>query len=298
VALLTWLVFALIAFAFLASLSAYIAGGGRVLSELFGLPSIAGQALFYVIAAGVVFFGLKALGVSEKYAIGLMLAIVVFFAVGCLFVPFSLPFVLLGHAGHHLKLFGMVMFSFFAIFSVPQVTSGLDHNRAAIPRAIALGIAINAFVISAIVVMTRGVSESVDEVAIITLGDALGPFATVVGSVFIVFAMLTSYWSVSFALATVVAERLATGPRPSWLIATLPSFLLVFALSRSFLGFMELAGGAIALLVALMVIPLYNAARRHGRVKEPAVHLQLLGRAPFQVLVVLAYLAMAVGAVH
>ncbi len=296
-AIFTWAIFFLIAFAFLASLSAYIAGGGRIISDLFGFPLIMGQLIFYAIAAGVVFFGLKALGISEKYGVFIILSIVLAFAAGCFTVPFEPRFEIIGAANNYFKLFGMIMFSFFAIFSVPQVAVGLDHNKKLIPKAITLGIAINAFIITSIVFMTTSVSTEVDEVAIITLGRALGPWASITGSVFIIFAMLTSYWAVSYALATVIEERLKTAPRPSWLIATLPSFALVIMLSRGFLDFMEMASGTIALLVALMVIPLFNAARREGRVKKPEFQLTNLGTVTFQLMVVAGYLAMAIGSV-
>ena len=296
-AVFTWLVFILIAFAFLASLSAYIAGGGRIISDLLGLPLIVGQLIFYTIAAGVVFFGLKALGISEKYGVFIILSIVVAFAAGSFTVPFTPRFEVIGTASNYLKLFGMIMFSFFAIFSVPQVAAGLDHNKKLIPRAITLGIAVNALIIFSIVFMTTSVSTEVDEVAIITLGRALGPWASVTGSVFIVFAMLTSYWAVSYALATVIEERLKTSQRPSWLIATLPSFALVVLFSRGFLDYMEMASGAIALIVALMVIPLFNAARREGRVTDPDFRLAVLGTGAFQLLVVAGYLAMAIGSI-
>jgi amino acid permease len=141
------------------------------------------------------------------------------------------------------------------------------------------------------------VSQAVDEVAIITLGASLGRWASITGSVFIIFAMLTSYWSVSYALATVVEERLKIAPRPSWLIATLPSLALVLVLSKSFLDFMELAGGAIALIVAFMVMPLYNAVRKSARVTNPDFKLTTLGTVAFQALVVIGYIAMAIGSV-
>jgi len=296
-AIFTWIIFILIAFAFLASLSAYIAGGGKIIADIFGLPLIAGQSIFYAVASGVVFFGLKALGMSEKYGVFIILSAVLVFMGGCFSVPFSLKMEVLGGANNYLKLFGMIMFSFFAIFSVPQVAEGLDHNRKLIPRAITLGIAINAVVIFAIIIMTTGVSQAVDEVAIITLGASLGRWASITGSVFIIFAMLTSYWSVAYALATVVEERLKIAPRPSWLIATLPSLALVLVLSKSFLDFMELAGGAIALIVAFMVMPLYNAVRKSARVTNPDFKLTTLGTVAFQALVVIGYIAMAIGSV-
>jgi amino acid permease len=296
-AIFTWVLFILIAFAFLVSLSAYIAGGGKILSGLFGIPLLWGQLIFYVISAGVVFFGLKVLGMSEKYAVLAILLIVGVLAVGAAMVPFSLSMETIGAYKDYLALFGMIMFSFFAIFSVPQIAQGLSWNKKLIPKAITLGVVINALVTLSIVVLTLGVSTTVDEVAVISLGKALGGWANIVGSVFVLFAMLTSYWSVSFALAVVVEERVKTSHRISWLTATLPSFVLVLLSTQGFLDYMTMASGAIALLVAFMVVPLLNSSKRNGAVTDPEWHLGVFGSRPFQLIVIVGFIAMAVGAI-
>ena len=191
----------------------------------------------------------------------------------------------------------MIMFSFFAIFSVPQVSSGLSWNKKLIPRAIITGLGINAVIIIAIVVMTLGVSDRVDEIAIISLGRSLGSWANITGSIFILVAMLTSYWSVSFTLSTVVEERIHTGTRISWLLATLPGLVIVVFTTADFLDFISLAGGAIALLVALMIVPLYNSAKKNGSIQQPAWSLRFMGKPLFQLIVVVGFLAMAAGSV-
>jgi len=296
-AIFSWVLFLLIAFAFLVSLSAYIAGGGKILSGFFGIPLLWGQLIFYIISAAVVFFGLKVLGLSEKYAVLVILLIVGVLAAGAAMVPFSLSMGTVGTYKDYLALFGMIMFSFFAIFSVPQIAQGLSWNKKLIPKAIILGVVINALVTLSIVVLTLGVSTTVDEVAIISLGKALGGWASIVGSVFVLFAMLTSYWAVSFALAVVVEERLKTSQRLSWLSATLPSFVLVLLSTQGFLDYMTMASGAIALLVAFMVVPLLNSSQRNGAVTDPEWHLGVFGSRFFQLLVIVGFMAMAVGAI-
>lgn len=72
---LTWVFFILILFGFIASLGAYIAGAGEILSELTGLNKLACQLIFFLAAAGIVVFGLKVLGISEKIAILLIAAV-------------------------------------------------------------------------------------------------------------------------------------------------------------------------------------------------------------------------------
>jgi amino acid permease len=292
---ITWLVFSMIVAAFIASLSAYIAGGGEILRELLGIPVWIGHCFTYAIAAGVVFFGLKVLGMSEKYAVIAIVLLILSLALASLRLPYALPLFAQGHSNASLALFGMSMFSFFALFSVPQVVQGLSWNKRLIPRAIATGMAINGIVTLILVLISIGVTKEVTRIAIIGLGQALGSWANGIGSLFILLAMLTSYWSVSFALAVAVQERLGWGHRVSWLMATLPSFIIVIAQVSDFLGFMRIAGGAIAVLVAIMIVPLLNATRRHGPVKNPEWSMGVWGKPAFQILVVLAFLLMAAG---
>jgi amino acid permease len=292
---LMWIFFSLVVLAFVASLSAYIAGGGEILADLLPISPWVGATITYAIAAGVVFFGLKALGMSEKFAVIGIMALIGVFAAAAARHPFSLHFAATGHYPAGLALFGMVMFSFFAIFSVPQAAQGLSWHRPLLPRAIATGIGINALIILTLTATCIGVPGDVTRVAIIGLGQALGGWTALVGSAFILLAMLTSYWSVSFALSVVVQERLGWGPRLSWLAATLPTFLIVISGALDFLGFMRLAGGAIAVLIAVMVVPLVNGARKHGRVSDPEWVLGVWGRWPFQALVILGFLLMAAG---
>ena len=124
-AIFTWVLFILIAFAFLVSLSAYIAGGGKILSGLFGIPLLWGQLIFYIISAGVVFFGLKVLGMSEKYAVLVILLIVGVLAVGAAKVPFSLSMETVGTYKDYLALFSMIMFGF-----VRHIFRPADHPGA------------------------------------------------------------------------------------------------------------------------------------------------------------------------
>src|SRR5512139_3626563 len=64
---LLWAVFALLSVAFLANLAAYISGAGEIVANLTGLNALVADIVIYVISAGVVFYGLKAVGVAERF---------------------------------------------------------------------------------------------------------------------------------------------------------------------------------------------------------------------------------------
>ena len=54
------------------NLAAYIEGAQEIISPLLGLSPMVSRLLFYFLAASVVLFGLKAVGVSEKIAVAII----------------------------------------------------------------------------------------------------------------------------------------------------------------------------------------------------------------------------------
>lgn len=294
--LLAWLFFALLALILFTSMAAYIVGAGEILANLTGLPLWAGQLLFYLLAAGVVAFGLKVLGISEKYAIAAIAVIFIILAAGSTAVPFRpIPWFLpAGNAT--LALFGMVMFCFSSFFSIPQAAEGLSWNKKLIPRAVFAGIGLNLVFVLLVTFCALSVSAEVTEVAIIGWSSAVGGWAVILGSIFIILAMLTTYWSVSYALVVIIKERLGWSERLSWLTATLPTLGIALAGLTTFLGFMRIVGGGIAVVVALLLVPAFRAFRVNmvlGGIGE--WNIGLWGGTAFQVLVVAGYLLTAIG---
>lgn len=190
-----------------------------------------------------------------------------------------------------LAYFGMAMFAFSAFFSVLQAVAGLGGDGKKVKKAVFLGLMNNFVLIVVISVCALLSSVQVTEVAMIGWSRGIGSWAEIVGSLFTILAMLTTYWSISLALSDIVEEQLKLSRRICWVIATLPSLLMTFAGLGGFMEFMRLAGGLIAILIALLVVPAYRKASR-----EPGN--SLLGKwggAGMQIMIMLAYFLMAVG---
>ncbi len=293
-AFLVWLFLGGTLFAFMTSLSAYIAGGGKILAELLPLPGWAGNLVFYLAAAGVVAFGLKAIGLSEKYAVAGIGIFVLVFTIAAFFKPFALTAVVSGGLSDHLALFGMIMFSFFALFSVPQVVEGLRADPRLIPKAILTGIGINGLIILVLTLLTLGLGQGADEVAIITLGKALGSWAHVLGSLFIILAMLSSYWAISLALADIIQEQFNLQHLLCWGLATLPGLAIVYLGTDSFLKLMELAGGAIGLVIGMGIVPVYRTVVINN--PDSRANMDFIAHPLCQVIIASGFLLMAAGA--
>ncbi|MBR3475511.1 MAG: hypothetical protein IKH34_10680 [Oscillospiraceae bacterium] len=291
----TWAAFILLGLSVLFNVSAFLTGAANVFEDWFQLPRPLGMLLFYVLGAGVVFFGLKIVGVCEQYSVAAMVVVVgILLAAALRQETQPLPTGFRG-ANNALALFGMISFSLSAVMSTPQVVKGLQGDRKRIRGAIAAGLGINACLILLVTLTTllaAGASIS-DKGALVDLSGALGGWVQIVGYVFTLFALATSFWANTLNLRDIVHEQTHWDERLSWLLASLPCLLIALLVPASFVGLSRFAS-IIQVVTGLGVIVAYALSRR--RVKE-SVLVGSFGTAPFLILVGLCTLLATVGAV-
>ena len=293
--ILTWLTFALLGVSVIVNVSAFLTGAAAVFRSWFGLPDVWGMLLFYIIGAGVVFIGMKLVGICEKIAVGSMLAVI-----GILFVATLRSDISPLPSGWHgwnnvLAMYGMVSFSLSAVMSTPQVVKGLEGDPRRIRGSIALGLAINAGMILLITLMTLlGAGQNISEDgALVDLAAHLGGWVSVVGYVFTLLALATSFWANTLNLRDIVGEQTGWSKNLCWLLASLPCLVLALFGVSSFVGFTRFAS-IIQIVTGIGIIIAYNLSRR--RVGGSAL-IGVFGSLPFQILVGLSTLLSTIGAV-
>ena len=297
-ATVAWIFFAVLGLSFIASLTAYVSGAGLVIAELLGIGPLLSRLVVYVFSAAVVFFGLKGVGFSEKIALFLMLLFATLIVLGSIGTweisghSFSLETTRWKDV---LALYGIVLYSLNAAFAVPQAVKGLDQNPKKSVQAVLIGTSINAVLVVIVTFVAIAVSKPVTEVAVVGIGLATNRFVSIIGSLFVIFAMLTTYWSVSLALSDIVSERFGTGTRVSWFVATAPTLLLIVFGLLDFVEYLQIAGGIVALLLVYITVPMYRRAKREGAVTDPGWSLGRLGSVPILSLFILGMVLMAVG---
>jgi amino acid permease len=289
------ILFIFLLLSFLANLSAYLQGGGEILSGLTGLPAYLTRTILYVISAAIVFFGLKNVGIFEKYALFGIVIIIVIISAGTATIPFNIELSVYGGTTAALALYGMVMYSLYSFFAVPQAVKGLSHDRKKAVKAVVLGTSFNCLLIFFFTLIAMGISRPVTEIAIIGIGSAAGKFVHSAGSLFILLAMLTSFWSISLALSDIIRERTNTGPRISWLFATLPPLLFTFTGWFSFTEFLKIAAGIVALILVFVTVPLYLRTKKTGPVKKPEWSLGGWGHPVVMTILVIMTVLMGLG---
>ena len=292
---LTWTAFILLGVSVIVNVSAFLTGAAAVFAQWFGLPDFVGILVFYVLGASVVFVGMKLVGICEKYAVIAMVIVMgVIFVATLMRGTEALP---TGWRGFNnaLALLGMISFSLSAVMSTPQVVKGLGGDKKRIRSSIALGLAVNASLIFLITLTTLlGTGGDVsEEGAFVDLARRFGGWVAVVGYVFTLLALATSFWANTLNLRDIVSEQTGWGRRLSWLIASLPCLVLAMLGLDSFVGFTRFAS-IIQVVTGIGIIVAYNCSRRRVG-KSPICG--VFGSLPFQILVVAFTLLASVGAV-
>ena len=292
---LTWGTFILLGASVLVNVSAFLTGAAAVFRSWFGLPDWMGMLIFYVLGAGVVFAGMKLVGICEKISVGAMVAVVgILFAATVMRDTSPMPS---GWKGFNnmLAMFGMVSFSLSAVMSTPQVVKGLGGDAKKIRASIMAGLAVNAGLILFITVTTLlGVGGNISEDgALVDLAASLGGFVSVIGYVFTLLALATSFWANTLNLRDIVSEQTGWSRRLSWLDASLPCLILAFLGLSSFVGFTRFAS-IIQVVTGLGIIVAYSLSRK--RVGGSAL-LGRFGSLPFQIIIACCSLLATVGAV-
>ena len=259
----TWTAFGLLGLSVLVNVAGFIAGAAAVLRNWFGIPDWAGMLVYYIIAALVVFFGMKLVGICEKISVMGMVAVIgILFVATMLSDTSALPNTFV--AGTNLlALYSMVSFSLSAVMSVPQVVKGLKGNTGRIRASIAAGTGINVGLILVVTFMTllgagKGITE---DGALVDLANHLGGWVAIVGYVFSLLALSTSFWANTLNLRDIVHEQTKLHIKVSYLIATVPCLILALFGLQSFVGFTRLAS-VIQVLTGIGIIISYNRSRK------------------------------------
>jgi len=313
----TWIIFAFLGLSVIINCTAYITGASTTISAWFNIPEWTSMLIYYVCAGLIVFFGMKVVGIFEKYSSYVMVLVILLFGFIMLFVKSSGGFVtgnkdfIIG-----MGLYGLISFAFSAVMSVPTVVKGLNGNVKKIRGSIIVSEAINTILILLLTLSTVvgvGASNILDEPATVSLARYLGDVVenqflskliTTLGYIFSIFAYSTSLWANTLDLRDMISEQTKFDKRLSWVISSAPSLLLSILLTivglSSLSKLSALAGGVQVLTGAAIVISFAISRKKkiHENIsdKEPTIT-GIFGSDVFCVIVILSSLIATLGSV-
>ncbi len=258
----------------LGCLIAYMSGAGNIITGLLGISRELSVVLFLIPAAGVSWFGLKALGVASKYiSVGMIFMLIFLCIASVISANADFSNVTFANWEFMIPIFNVGTFAFFCQYMAPDLARGMAHNPKQLVPSIAKGYAVATVLMMLIPfsVMLITTPDSITQVATLAWGQALGHFAFFVANIFALCALCSSYWVISTSMLTNIVDFFKF--RSEWdiktrlgIVAVITIIPLVMVIGN-LIGFVDAiyATGAFAgIIMALLPIFMLKSARKNG----------------------------------
>lgn len=303
----SWLVFFSVVANSVGCMIAYMSGSGRILNSLLGISPQLGSLLFAIPAVVVVWFGLKATGVSEKIiSFGMMILLAVIIVASLASESFDPKNAIFMHWQNAVPVFNVALFCYIAQYAVPELARGLRHNPKRLAPSIATGMGLTFVLLALVPLAVLGISgsEGVTQVATIAWGQKLGPWASIIANVFAMMAMMTSYWAVGGSMLTNIVDKFNF--KSEWDIKTrililalvaIPPFALAYSGLVSFVDAIYLAGTFGGVIMSIIPVMMLRSARKNGDHKPEWEANKLVSSPVIQFLLIAIFCSAAVYAI-
>lgn len=256
---------------------AYTTGSGNILCTLLGLPNWAGSLLFTVPCVLVVWFGLKATGLWEKFmSTGMVVLLGIIVIASFLSSKADVSRAVYANWTYAVPLLSSAIFCYIAQYAVPELARGMRHTPKKLPVAIILGMFITGVLLAVVplAVLSLTGAEEVTQVATLAWGQALGTWALYTANIFALCAMMTSYWAVGGSMLTNIVDMFKlkdekdTKTRLIAIACTvLPPFILAYAGLVSFVDAIGWAGTFGGVIMSIVPVLMLNNARKKGDIE-------------------------------
>ena len=256
---------------------AYTTGSGNILCTLLGLPNWAGSLLFIVPCVLVVWFGLKATGLWEKFmSTGMVVLLGIIVIASFLSGKADVSRAVYANWTYAVPLLSSAIFCYIAQYAVPELARGMRHTPKKLPVAIILGMFITGVLLAVVplAVLSLTGAEEVTQVATLAWGQALGTWALYTANIFALCAMMTSYWAVGGSMLTNIVDMFKlkdekdTKTRLIAIACTVrPPFILAYAGLVSFVDAIGWAGTFGGVIMSIVPVLMLNNARKKGDIE-------------------------------
>lgn len=256
---------------------AYTSGSGNILCTLFGLPNWAGSLVFTVPCVLVVWLGLKATGLWEKFmSTGMVVLLGIIVLASFLSGKADVSRAIYSDWMYAVPLLSSAIFCYIAQYAVPELARGMRHTPKKLPVAIIAGMFVTGVLLAIVplAVLSLTGADEVTEVATLAWGQALGTWALYTANIFALCAMMTSYWAVGGSMLTNIVDMFKlkdehdTKTRVIAIVCTaLPPFILAYGGLVSFVDAIGLAGTFGGVIMSIVPVMMVNSARKKGEIE-------------------------------
>ncbi len=265
-----WLAVGSLLFGLYAALIAYTIEIGHFLYELLN-PTLGGSellygVLFWVLGSAAIVVGLSLIARLEElivFAIAAVLLVLLILALPHI----SLSKLTTVNPSRALLPYGVVLFAFGSASIIPELRRLLQRSRrlAAFPKVIISGMTLTGLLYLAFALLVVGTTgESTSQSAIDGLAQVIGPQVLVLGGIFAIFAMGSSFLVGGLALKQLYQYDFRLSRSAAILLTLLPPLLIYLLNFVSFVQVIGIAGAVTGGFQGVIIWELFLAARKQS----------------------------------
>ncbi len=260
------------------ALLAYTIGQGTSFASLFGGNAFIYSIIFFIVASYLIFKGLKTIGKTEFVLVTILLITIVL--VSIFSTSHISPENYTAGKGNIFIPFGIILFAFLGVTTIPLLKEQLTRNRKEIKKAVIWGsiISIAIYLIFALTVVgivgIKGFeSLSIDErIASAALNVFInGPIGLFV-NLFAIIAMGTSFLALGIALEKMYEYDYNMKKVNAWLLTIIVPLVIFFwdvfiSDITNFIQILSLTGAVSGGITCILVVAIFHKAKKIGKRK-------------------------------
>lgn len=256
------------------ALIAYLLGVGESLRAIFGGSSIGFSLVFFVFVALLVYLGLIVIEKSELILMFFVIFIVLIISLLCIpkintsnLTNLNLTNILLPY--------GVIMFAFLGSAAIPEMREELVHNEKHLKKAIIVGMMIPLvlyILFTTVVVGVIGANgfASLGEngkIATIALSSFVGGHLALLGNVFAVLAMATTFLTLGLALKEMFMYDYKINKNLAWALTCFIPLIIALSNITNFIQIIGLTGALTGSINICLIVLMFWEAKKKGNRK-------------------------------
>lgn len=229
----------------------------RLLDPWWQLERIYYVWLFFIVMGIALYIGLRAVAQADRVMILVNFILIAFFVtIGLQYMHWE---VIVRSEVHNVFLpYGVVLFALSSAAAIPDMSNIVQRNRKLLRRAITIGSFLPVVIYIAFVIVTIGLTGAhTTENALIGLGQTLGHQAMVLGSIFGVISMTTSFLLLGLVLKETYSYDFKVTPILAWLGVLVPPLIIVLSQWFSFIQMLGISGAILGGVNGIILIKIH-----------------------------------------
>jgi amino acid permease len=249
------------------ALIAYLIGEGESLRALFSINATTAMLGFFILMGFLIYKGLNIIERWELTLSGLMIIIIF------IIIFFGIPSINFSNltSVNYSKFFlpyGVILFSFIGAIAIPEMKETLIKQKKKLKSAVIIGSLIPITIYAIFAIVTVGVSGlSTSQIATIGLGKVLGTHMVILGNLFAIFSMATSFLALGLGLQWMYQFDFGMKKSRAFILTMTIPLIIVLLKFTNFIQALGITGAIAGGIEGIIIVIMFHKARKLGERK-------------------------------